>query len=135
MHSAAHWVLGQALKRKGFDGFFRGGLKWYSDGFERNEPVKVTPALRKLLDDEPMIQIRDAEPPPGGDATDPYDVPEKPTADPEASAIERLAKAKRDNAALKARREAEELESENARLRASQPKVAKPKGPSKKPAD
>lgn len=107
-----------------YNGFCRGGHFWPKSG----RTVEVSKELLDVLkaDRTGKLIISD------GKAADAEGVKLEliapPKADPEAAELEALEAAKRRNAALKARREREQLEKENAKLEAELAKQSGPNG-------
>lgn len=102
----------RALHREGYDGFWRGGVKWSSgpDG----TTAKVTPALLEKLYQERMLSVREVDDPSFADA-EPIDVPQSAMVDPQARELEiQEAEAKR----LDALERAADLAKKNAERRA-----------------
>jgi hypothetical protein len=109
----------RAVERPGFNGFFRGGVKWPSS--LEGRVVFVTPGLLKRLRAEPRLAVSQLTELPDGVSAEDLERLEEPARlfiDPDQEALDRMAAAQADAKRLDAHEQALALEKANADRRA-----------------
>lgn len=121
------WVkVASAPLAAGLTNRFRAGRAWPPGDLDAQTPVFVDDDVLKELKADEMLRVEKVSAPPNGDESQMLRLPQRMAVDPQAAAVERLERAKRENEALKAHDEATQLEAENDRIRAKQEGKAAP---------
>lgn len=118
------WVqVAAAPLPQGISHRYRAGRGWPQGELDEQTPVLVDAAALAELERDGLLRVRRLSEAQARESGAPKDAevlspPQRLPIAPEDAALEKLARLKRENAALKAEAEAAELEAENAKLRA-----------------
>lgn len=136
-----HWVkVAASPLPKGIPARMRAGMAWSPGDIDAKTAVLVDDAVLAELEADEMLRVKPVSAPANAEGAEVIHLPNRLPIDPKDAALEKLARLKRENEALKAADEIAELEAENARLRdkaeaRSASKSKEPRPPTTKSGD
>lgn len=125
-----HWIkVATSPLPKGIPSRMRAGRAWSPGEIDAQTAVLVDDEVLKELESDERLRVKHVSAPAHAEGAEVLRLPQRLFIDPKEAALEKLAKAKRENDALKAMTEIAEIEAENDKLRKAHDAHGKAKHP------